>query len=119
MVLFCYETLFLCKMTAQQKEMIIGDFERYMRYTIQEKIAFTLDKFIALATSLVNFYEGSDLIATAEREDAALLLSQAFNAGIGNRISNDDLLEITGLIISETTLDYSMLNIIFAQQKGD
>ncbi|MEJ5056167.1 hypothetical protein [Sphingobacterium sp. MYb382] len=106
-------------MTAQQKEMIIGDFERYMRYTIQEKIAFTLDKFIALATSLVNFYEGSDLIATAEREDAALLLLQAFNAGIGNRISNDDLLEITGLIISETTLDYSMLNIIFAQQKGD
>ena len=106
-------------MTTQQQEMIIGDFERYMRYCSQQKIPFTLEKFIALATTLVNFYEGTDLIRTAEREDAAFLLLQAFNAGIGNRISPNDLTALTTLIISETTLDYSLLNIIFAEHKGD
>lgn len=106
-------------MTAQQKEMIIGDFERYMRHAIAQEAPFTLDKFISTATTLVNFYEGSQLITIAEREDAALLLVQAFNAGIANRISPEDLLEISRIIILETTIDYSILSIIFAEQKGD
>ncbi|SMG29406.1 hypothetical protein [Sphingobacterium psychroaquaticum] len=106
-------------MTTQQQEMIIGDFERYMRYLTQQQEVFTFDKFIALATSLVNFYEGSNLITIPERVETASLLLKAFNAGIGNRITDSDLTEIAHLIISETTIDYSILNIIFAQQTGD
>ncbi len=99
--------------------MIIGDFERFMRYATTAETPFTLDKFIHAATSMVNFYESSQLITIPERADAALLLAQAFNAGIANRISAEDLLEIVEIIISATTIDYSILSIIFAEQKGD
>lgn len=99
--------------------MIIGDFERYMRYAIQQPSPFTLEKFISAATTMVNFYESSQLITIPERADTALLLTQAFNAGIANQITAEDLLEISEIIILDTTIDYSILSIIFAEQKGD
>src|SRR5690606_40568177 len=66
-------------MTAQQREMIVGDFERYMRYIQSQNRAFTLADFVTFATSLINFYSGSQLIDTAERKDTALILSSSFN----------------------------------------
>lgn len=103
-------------MTVQQKKMIIQDFEKYMRYTLQRNIPFTLENFAAFATSLVNFYSGSNLISTAERRETALILSSSFNAGIGNRIPQEDLGQIADLIISDSTIDYSILNPIFSSE---
>lgn len=101
-------------MTRQQKEMIVQDFEKYMQFTLQHNIPFTLENFAAFATSLVNFYKGSNLISTTERRETALLLSSSFNAGMGNRITPEDINEIADLIISDTTIDYSILNPIFS-----
>ncbi len=101
-------------MTVQQKEMIVQDFEKYMQYTSQYKLPFTLERFATFATSLVNFYAGSNLISTGERKETALLLSRSFNAGIGNRITHEDLDQIADLIISDSTIDYSILNPIFS-----
>lgn len=101
-------------MTVQQKEMIVQDFEKYMRYTLQHNIPFTLESFAAFAISLVNFYRGSNLISPTERRETALILSRSFNAGIGNRITQEDLEQITDLIISDATIDYSVLNPIFS-----
>ncbi|HLS96389.1 hypothetical protein BC792_102250 [Sphingobacterium allocomposti] len=101
-------------MTAQQREMIVGDFERYMRYIQSQNRAFTLADFVTFATSLINFYSGSQLIDTAERKDTALILSSSFNKGLGNRITEDDIGQISELIISDPTLDYSILSPIFA-----
>lgn len=99
-------------MTTQQQEMIIRDFEKYMHYTTQYNIPFTLERFVTFATSLVNFYSGSSLIT--DRKESALLLSRSFNKGIGNRITQEDLDQIADLIISDPTVDYSILNLIFS-----
>lgn len=100
-------------MTAQQEEMIVQDFEKYMRYTLQRHTPFTLEGFVTFATSLINFYNGSNLISSNERKETALILSRSFNAGIGNRINQEDLHQIAELIISDATIDYSILNPIF------
>ncbi|GHE23268.1 hypothetical protein [Sphingobacterium griseoflavum] len=100
-------------MTPQQRDMAIGDFEKYMRYAVKQNEGFTLENFIFFSTSLINFYQGSDLISHADRRDIALILSQSFNAGLGNRITPDDLHEIAQLIISDSSIDYSVLNPIF------
>ncbi|MBD1421403.1 hypothetical protein [Sphingobacterium chuzhouense] len=100
-------------MTVQQKEMIVRDFEKYMQHTSQRNIPFTLESFAAFATSLINFYNGSNLISIPERKETALLLSNSFNAGMGNRITQEDLNQIADLIISDSTIDYSILNPIF------
>ncbi|PRD47135.1 hypothetical protein [Sphingobacterium haloxyli] len=101
-------------MTLQQNEMIVQDFEKYMRDTLQRNIPFTLENFTAFATSLINFYGGSNLISTSERREAALVLVRSFNAGVGNRITQEDLGQIADLIISDSTIDYSLLNPIFS-----
>jgi len=101
-------------MTVQRTELAIQDFEKFMRYAIQHEQGFSFDIFVSFSTSLINFYQGSDLIEEAERMDTALILSKAFNAGMGNRISAEDLEEIATLIISDRTIDYSVLNPIFA-----
>lgn len=94
--------------------MIVQDFDKFMRYTLNQKAPFTLEKFVLFATSLVNFYHGSNLIAATEKKDTALALSTAFNAGIGNQITEEDLHQIADIIISDFTIDYSILNPIFA-----
>lgn len=94
--------------------MAIQDFEKFMRHAIQHEHGFSFDIFVSFSTSLINFYQGSNLIKESERKDTALILSQAFNAGMGNRITADDLEEISTLIISDRTIDYSILNPIFA-----
>ncbi|TDS17336.1 hypothetical protein [Sphingobacterium paludis] len=101
-------------MTVHQRDMAIQDFEKFMRNAIQHEQGFSFDIFISFSTSLINFYQGSNLIKESERKDTALILSQAFNAGMGNRITADDLDEISTLIISDRTIDYSILNPIFA-----
>ena len=93
--------------------MIIGDFEKYMHHVLLQKRPFTLETFVSFATSLTNFYSGSQLIDTAERKDTALILSKSFNKGMGNRITDADLDQLSELIISDPTLDYSILNPIF------
>jgi len=100
-------------MMTHQEEMIVQDFEKYMRYILQRNTPFTLENFVVFATSLVNFYKGSNLISSAERKETALLLTHSFNAGIGNRITPEDLHQIAELIISDSTIDYSILNPIF------
>jgi len=101
-------------MIAQQKDMAIHDFEKFMRYAIQYEQGLSFEIFVSFSTSLINFYQGSDLIKEAERNEIASILSHAFNAGMGNRISDEDLEEISALIISDRTIDYSVLNPIFA-----
>lgn len=100
-------------MITQQEEMIVRDFEKYMRYTLQHNTPFTLESFVTFATSLINFYNGSNLISSIERKETALILGRSFNAGIGNRITPEDLHQIAELIISDSTIDYSILNPIF------
>lgn len=95
--------------------MIVNDFEKFMRYALQQTTPYTIDTFITYSTSLVNFYTGSKLITTAERQQVALELTKRFNAGVGNIITTEDLMEIANLIISDPTLDYSILNPIFGQ----
>lgn len=107
------ENINFVRMTGKQKEMIVQDFEKYMRYTLQHNMPFTLERFATFATSLINFYQGSDLIPPIARKETALILSRSFNAGIGNRITRDDLEQIANLIISDSTIDYSVLNPIF------
>lgn len=101
-------------MTAQQKNMIIGDFEKYMRFAVQQPQGFTLDNFVSFASSLISFYQGSSLITNEERLAAAQFLVNAFNAGIGNQINADDSSQIADLIISDNKVDYSILSPIFA-----
>ncbi|NGM63769.1 hypothetical protein [Sphingobacterium sp. SGR-19] len=101
-------------MTVRQKEMIVQDFEKYMRHVVRSSTPFTVVNFAAFATSLVNFYNGSNLISTNDRKEAALLLSNCFNSGMGNRITQEDLNQIADLIVSEFTVDYSILNPIFS-----
>ena len=102
-------------MTAQQKEMIIGDFEKFMQYTLKRRTSFTLETFVSFATSLVNFYKGSNLISNEDRQDTSLLLCQCYNAGVGNQIATEDLIQIAELIYSDqSTLDYSIINSIFS-----
>ena len=101
-------------MTTQQKDMIIGDFEKYMRFAVLQKQGFTLENFVPFASSLISFYQGSSLIKADERPATANILLSAFNAGIGNRIEAEDLQQIADLIISDSTIDYSILSPIFA-----
>lgn len=101
-------------MTNKQLEMIRSDFEKYMKHSLTTHKSFTMEKFVSFATSLVNFYVGSNLISKVERGDTALILSKSYNAGLGNIISPDDLRSISELIISDPTLDYSILSPIFA-----
>lgn len=100
-------------MTTELQKMMVQDFEKYMRYLSQNRIPFTLETFVTFATSLVNFYSGSQLITPSERKDAALVLSGSFNAGIRNQITKEDLDQIAEMIISDPTLDYSILSPIF------
>ncbi|SJN17506.1 hypothetical protein FM107_00980 [Sphingobacterium sp. JB170] len=95
--------------------MIVNDFEKFMRYALQQNTPYTIDTFITFSTSLVNFYTGSKLITKGERQQVALELTKRFNAGVGNIITTDDIMEIANLIISDPTLDYSILNPIFGQ----
>src|SRR5690606_4222435 len=105
-------------MTTQQRDMIVQDFEKYMRYTLHQATPFTLEAFAAFATSLINFYSGSKLIENTERTESALLLCRSFNAGLGNQISGEDIHEIANLIVSDDTLAYALLNPIFSHYCG-
>lgn len=100
-------------MTDKQQDMIIGDFEKYMRHALATAQVFSLESFINFASSLVNFYQGSNLIIEAERIETALILSKSFNAGMRNQISDEDIKSIVELIISDLEIDYSILNPIF------
>ncbi|MCY4780493.1 hypothetical protein ORI89_12590 [Sphingobacterium sp. UT-1RO-CII-1] len=100
-------------MTDTQHAMIIGDFEKYMRHILASQHAFSLESFVTFSSSLVNFYQGSNLITESERIETALILSRSFNAGMSNRITTDDLNSIAELIISDLSIDYSVLNPIF------
>ena|SRR5690606_15005361 len=100
-------------MTNEQKKMVVGDFEKFMQHILHQGNEFTLEMFIKFGTSLVNFYTGSQLITSIDRKPTGLLLVTCFNKGIGNRISDKDLDEISDFIISDSSLDYSILNPIF------
>ena len=93
----------------------MGDFEKYMQYILQLNAPFTLEAFVAFSTSLVNFYTGSQLIATSERNESALFLCRLFNAGLGNQINEEDLKQISALIVADQgSLDYTLLQPVFS-----
>ncbi|WP_437921372.1 hypothetical protein [Sphingobacterium sp. LRF_L2] len=100
-------------MNTGQQEMIVGDFEKFMRYMLAQHKPFSLEIFVSFATSLVNFYQGSNLIRAEQRHEAAFILAHSFNAGIGQQISTEDLQQIVEIIITDLTVDYSILNPIF------
>ncbi len=100
-------------LTATQINMIQGDFEKFLTFLRSQKRVLDFDVFGEYAGSVLNFYLGSALIISADKVEAAKVLTNLFNMGLKNIISKEDVLEIAESIAQDTSLDYTILQPIF------
>ncbi len=100
-------------LTATQKNMLQGDFEKFLSHLRSQKKTLTFELFGDYAGSVLNFYLGSSLISPTEKLEAAQVLTGLFNAGLKNIISPTDLMEIAESIAQDTTLEYGVIRVIF------
>ena len=100
-------------MDSQIKDTIKRDFERFTKYSIAKGNAVGFELFGDYAVSALNFYVGSNVFPLSEKLEAAFYLTQLFNTGMGNRISAEDMQEISIALTEDATLDYSILKPIF------
>lgn len=98
----------------QKRDTIRGDFEKYMRYVLDNRIDFNLEVLVSFASSLINFYAGSNIIDHAEKNDAALYIVQLFNGGLSQKISEEDIDKLKDLILEDQTIDYQLLSPVFS-----
>ncbi len=101
-------------LTAAEKNMIQGDFEKFLQHLKQNKLSLSFDSYGDYAVSVLNFYVGSSLLKPADKREAAQFLTQLFNAGFQNRISQADIQEIAESIAQDPTLEYQFLQPIFS-----
>ncbi|WP_343565893.1 hypothetical protein [Sphingobacterium sp.] len=95
------------------KDTLRSDFEKMMRYSLQKNGDFGFNIFGDYATSVLNFYVGSSILALTEKRDAALFLANLYNAGIKHAIDQQDLQEIADVLAQDPTLNYQVLAPIF------
>ncbi len=93
--------------------MIQNDFEKFFKSLSRKGKNLDFEIFGEYASSILNFYVGSALLTPQEKEAGANLLTQLFNAGLGNVISLSDLNEISNVIVQDPTLDYSLIQPVF------
>lgn len=93
--------------------LIKQDFEKFMRYQMQSPQRFGLEVFVDFSASLLNFYMGSSLLAQSEKAYAASYLCMLFNGGLKQKISSEDLQQVSTIIAEDQTLDYQILSPIF------
>lgn len=98
-------------MNEEEKKQLRSDFEKYMRQQMREKKNFTLEDFVSFSSSLINFSFSS--YNQAEKEKRTDYLLGLFNAGIGNRITKDDQIEIRNLILSDPHIDFQIINFLY------
>ncbi|WP_312792906.1 hypothetical protein [Sphingobacterium sp.] len=95
------------------KDTLRTDFEKMMRYSLQKNGGFGFDVFGDYAVSVLNFYVGSSILTLNEKREAALFLTNLYNAGIRNAIDAGDLQEIADVLTQDNTLNYQILTPIF------
>ena len=93
--------------------MIQGDFEKFFKSLEKQHKILDFELFGVYGASILNFYVGSSLINNQQKNEASQYLSTLFNAGLGNVITKEDLLEISATIYKDPTIDYSIINVVF------
>jgi hypothetical protein len=100
-------------LTNTQIEMIQKDFEKYYKSLKTKGKSLDFELFGEYATSILNFYLGSSVLTISDKPEAAKILVNLFNAGLGNVINKEDQNEIALVIQQDNTLDYSVIQPIF------
>lgn len=98
----------------KKRDTVRGDFEKYMRHVLNNRIDFDLETLVSFGSSLVNFYVGSNVISPTEKSDTALYIVQLFNGGLPQKISEDDINKLKDLILEDQTIDYNVLAPVFS-----
>lgn len=93
--------------------MIQGDFEKFFKSIQKQNRTFDFELFGLYGASILNFYVGSSLITNQQKSEASQHLCTLFNAGLGNIITKDDLVEISTTLVKDPTIDYSIINLVF------
>jgi len=93
--------------------MIQSDFEKFFKSLHKQNKTLDFELFGKYGASILNFYVGSSLLNVQQKLEASQYLCALFNAGLGNIISADDLMEISDLIFKDQTLDYGIINSVF------
>lgn len=102
-------------MNENEKQKLRYDFEKYMRHCMQGKGQFTLLDFVAFASTLINFTNDASK-NNNERQPIAYYLLDLYNAGIGNRITKDDLNELVVLILSDPNIDFEIVSFLYGSK---
>lgn len=98
----------------KKRDTIRADFEKYMRHVLDVRIDFNLETLVSFASSLVNFYAGSNVIGHTEKSDAALYIVQLFNGGLQQKISEEDIEKLKDLVLEDQSIDYQLLAPVFS-----
>lgn len=106
--------IFVLMLDQHKRDIVRGDFEKYMRYILENKRPFDLETLVSFASSLVNFYLGSKVIVEKEKADAATYIVLLFNGGLSQKISDEDIAKLKDLILDDNSLDYANLAPIFS-----
>lgn len=93
--------------------MIRTDFEKFFKHLTTQQKTLDFEVFGSYAVSVLNFYVTSGCLDLKEKQSGCQYLIQLFNAGLGNRISPEDQLEIATVILNDPTLDYSVIGPVF------
>lgn len=93
--------------------MIQSDFEKFFRSLQKQNKILDFELFGKYGSSILNFYVGSSLLNVQQKSEASHYLCGLFNAGLGNIISTNDLMEISDVIFKDQTLDYGIINSVF------
>jgi len=96
------------------KDMLKSDFEKFMNHSLRQGKGFGFEEFSDYTTSVLNFYVGSSIFMTTDKEDAAYYLCQLYNRGIQNIMTVADMRELATALAGDPTLNYAVLNPIFA-----
>lgn len=89
------------------------DFEKYMLSFYNEFKRFSLEDFGLFATTVVNYYINNKAIPLENRQDAAYFLTSLYNKGIGSRITEEHLQQISKAIASDFTIDFTVVQRVF------
>jgi len=99
-----------------KEQFLKADFDKFLRYTKIQKNPFTFALFVDFASSLLNFYVGSNSISNNEKETAALFLIKCYNEGLPRPMDQEDISTLSELILQSSLLDYALLAPIFEKE---
>lgn len=100
-------------MNIEIQQQLGKDFETYMFKFYNEYKRFDIQDFSSFSSTLLNYYVNNRVIDISDKKETAYYLTTLFNKGMGNRILEEHLQLIAHTIISDYSVDFTVVQRLF------